>query len=74
MLCQDRAVPAWVLSGLVKAQGIPWQVGPQGAAKRLSALGMHISTISPPVLKGEELRATLLLQLSDAKPCEGSRS
>ena len=29
-LCKERCVPAWVLSGLVKAQGIPWQVGPQG--------------------------------------------
>ncbi|CAE7512511.1 unnamed protein product [Symbiodinium natans] len=38
---QDRSVPDWVLSGLVRARGIPWQVGPQG----------------------EELRATLLVQL-----------
>ncbi|CAJ1393818.1 unnamed protein product [Effrenium voratum] len=38
---KDRQVPSWTLSGLVKARGIPWQVGPQG----------------------EELRATLLLQL-----------
>jgi len=38
---EDRAVPLWVLKGVIKASGAPWQSGAQG----------------------EELRATLLLQL-----------
>eukprot|EP00434_Breviolum_minutum_P035873 symbB.v1.2.031771.t1/scaffold3680.1/size54306/1 len=37
----DRTVPLWVLKGVIKATGAPWQSGAQG----------------------EELRATLLLQL-----------
>eukprot|EP00439_Symbiodinium_sp_Y106_P056070 s3700_g7.t2 len=43
---QDRSVPAWVLSGLVKAQGIPWQVGPQGAELRATLLLQLLRTPS----------------------------
>ena len=29
---QDRAVPLWVLKGVIKASGAPWQSGAQGEA------------------------------------------
>ncbi|CAE7515912.1 unnamed protein product [Symbiodinium pilosum] len=43
---EERCVPAWVLSGLVKAQGIPWQVGPQGEELRATLLCQLLRTPS----------------------------
>mmetsp|Transcript_40496 Transcript_40496/g.81659 ORF Transcript_40496/g.81659 Transcript_40496/m.81659 type:complete len:453 (-) Transcript_40496:102-1460(-) len=41
---EERAVPAWVLSGLVSARGDPWDAGPQGEELRITLLCQLLRT------------------------------
>uniref|UniRef100_A0A7S0AS16 Uncharacterized protein n=1 Tax=Pyrodinium bahamense TaxID=73915 RepID=A0A7S0AS16_9DINO len=43
-LPDDRAVPPWVLSGVVSARGMPWDAGPQGEELRAALLCQLLRT------------------------------
>jgi len=49
---EERTVPAWVLSGLVAAKGIPWEDGVQGAELRSTLLLQLLRTDSNALAAG----------------------